>query len=212
MSKKYCCSHNKQKAQCRECGGSALCIHDKQKSKCRECGGSAYCIHDKEKSKCRECGGSGICIHGRLKAQCRECGGSALCIHDKRKTRCIDCLTFQQALDKGLVCVICGDVKAKNVCPECLKICGISEKQRIECVVRAAMKIMVSEYMEKSPYLGAYPPTYLPTYLPIYLPTYLSTYVLTHLPTYLPTYLPRWQIMQYVYQWFMLQKQQGSLP
>jgi hypothetical protein len=155
-----------------------------------------------------------------------------LCIHDKRKTNCIDCLTFQQALDRGLVCVICGDVKAKAVCPECLKICGITEKQRIECVVRAAMKIMVSEYMEKSPYLGAYPPTYLPTYLstylptylsiylltylpthlPTYLPTYLSTYVLTHLPTYLPTYLPRWRFMQYVYQWFMLQKQQGSLP
>jgi hypothetical protein len=52
--KKYC-EHNKRKATCRDCKGSALCIHDKEKRKCRDCKGSAICIHDKQKTKCRDC-------------------------------------------------------------------------------------------------------------------------------------------------------------
>ena len=49
------CTHGKQKARCRECGGSALCMHGKEKARCRECGGSAFCMHGKRKRCCREC-------------------------------------------------------------------------------------------------------------------------------------------------------------
>ena len=85
------CIHNKQKAQCKECGGSAICIHNKQKSTCKECGGSEICIHNKQKAQCKECGGSAICIHNKHKSICKECGGSAICIHNKQKSTCKEC-------------------------------------------------------------------------------------------------------------------------
>ena len=45
------CPHKKMnKAQCRECNGSAYCKHDKIKARCRECNGSAFCKHDKIRS------------------------------------------------------------------------------------------------------------------------------------------------------------------
>ena len=89
--KRRLCLHKKQKAICRDCGGSAFCKHGKQKSQCRECGGSAFCKHGKQKAICRECGGSAFCKHGKWKAICRDCGGSAFCKHGKQKATCREC-------------------------------------------------------------------------------------------------------------------------
>ena len=33
------CEHNRQRSQCRECGGGSICQHNRQRSTCRECGG-----------------------------------------------------------------------------------------------------------------------------------------------------------------------------
>ena len=85
------CDHNRQKSQCKECGGSSFCEHGKQKSICKECEGSSICEHGKRKSQCKECGGSSICEHNRQKSQCKECGGSSICEHGKRKSTCKEC-------------------------------------------------------------------------------------------------------------------------
>jgi len=49
------CEHNKRKARCRICDGSAFCEHNIQKEQCRICGGSSFCEHYKRKSNCRIC-------------------------------------------------------------------------------------------------------------------------------------------------------------
>ena len=67
------CEHNRQKSQCKECGGSQICEHNKRKSQCKECGGVSICEHNRERSKCKECGGVGICEHNRQKSRCKEC-------------------------------------------------------------------------------------------------------------------------------------------
>jgi len=85
------CEHNRERSQCKECGGASICEHDKQKSKCKECGGSDICKHDRRKSRCKECGGSSICEHNRRKSQCKECGGSSICEHKRRKSQCKEC-------------------------------------------------------------------------------------------------------------------------
>jgi ribosomal protein L33 len=47
------CEHEKQKAKCKECGGSryslsqlilSICEHEKQRDSCKDCGGSRYII------------------------------------------------------------------------------------------------------------------------------------------------------------------------
>ena len=103
------CEHDKLKAYCKECGGSAFCEHDKRKSRCKECGGSDFCEHDKRKSRCKECGGSDLCEHGKRKADCKECGGSAICEHDKVKTHCKECGGS----------AFCKHDKRKSRCKEC---------------------------------------------------------------------------------------------
>jgi hypothetical protein len=106
---KYNCHHNRQKAQCKECGGSSICPHDKRKSNCRDCGGSSICEHDKQRQKCRDCGGSQICIHNKQKSHCRDCGGGSICIHNKFKSQCRDC-------GGGSICI---HNKFKSICRDC---------------------------------------------------------------------------------------------
>jgi hypothetical protein len=43
------CIHEKQKSNCKECGGSSICPHGKIKYSCKECGGSRFCTHKKNK-------------------------------------------------------------------------------------------------------------------------------------------------------------------
>ncbi len=71
MTKK--CTHDKQKAVCRECGGSQICEHDKIKASCKKCGGSQICEHQIQKLLCKKCGGSQICEHHKQKSTCKKC-------------------------------------------------------------------------------------------------------------------------------------------
>jgi len=118
------CEHERQKSTCRECGGSQICEHGRQKTTCRECGGSQICEHDKRKSQCRECGGSQICEHERQKSTCRECGGSEICEHDKIRSQCRECGGSE----------ICEHDKRKSRCRECggSQICQ-HDKIRSQC-------------------------------------------------------------------------------
>ena len=113
------CEHGKQKAMCKECGGSGICTHGKIKRQCKECGGSAFCTHGREKARCKECGGSAFCTHGKLKAWCKECGGSAICTHGKLKARCKEC--GGSALCKSPHCETIAAVKRYNgYCLRCV--------------------------------------------------------------------------------------------
>ena len=85
------CEHEKQRSQCKECGGSGICEHGRQRSTCKECGGSQICEHGRRRSQCKECGGSGICEHGKRRSDCKECGGSQICEHGKRRSTCKEC-------------------------------------------------------------------------------------------------------------------------
>ena len=119
------CQHGKQKAQCKECGGSSICKHRKQKSTCKDCGGTSICQHGKHKTICRECGGTSICEHGNRKAQCKECSGSSFCEHKKRKSICKECSGSS----------ICEHGKQKTFCKECggTSICEHG-KQKAICI------------------------------------------------------------------------------
>ena len=121
------CEHNRQKPQCKHCGGSQICEHNKQKSKCKDCRGSSFCKHNKQKSTCKDCGGSSICEHNRIKTQCKHCGGSSICEHNKLKQNCKDCGGSQicehnrirsQCKDCGGGS-ICEHNKIKTVCKDC---------------------------------------------------------------------------------------------
>lgn len=92
-SRKYCtkCPHGRQKAYCKECGGSQFCVHERRKSTCKECKGSQVCQHNKIKYYCIECHGSSICEHSRVKSSCKECGGSTYCAHGITKSYCKEC-------------------------------------------------------------------------------------------------------------------------
>ena len=55
------------------------CAHDRQKPNCKDCGGSSICAHGRQRSGCKDCGGSSICAHGRLRSKCKDCGGASIC-------------------------------------------------------------------------------------------------------------------------------------
>jgi hypothetical protein len=111
------CYHEKQKAQCKECGGSSICQHGRQKAQCKECGGSGICQHNKYKSNCKECGGSSICEHGKYKTVCKECCGSSVCEHGKYKIACKIC--DGSKLCKSSWCETYGNLKYEHYCLSC---------------------------------------------------------------------------------------------
>ena len=98
---KYKCIHGREKAHCRNCGGSSFCIHGRQKSQCRDCGGSAFCVHDIRKETCRDCDGSAFCIHSIRKGNCRDCNGLGFCLHEKKIRSCRICNLPKDILIKG---------------------------------------------------------------------------------------------------------------
>lgn len=86
------CEHKRQRQTCIDCGGSnIICEHKRRKAKCKECKGDQICLHNRERSHCVDCEGSQICQHKRRKARCKECSGSGVCEHNKRRERCVDC-------------------------------------------------------------------------------------------------------------------------
>lgn len=119
------CNHNRQRANCRECGGSSFCEHNHYKPYCRDCKGSGFCKHDRLKANCRDCKGCGICKHDRRKRRCRDCKGSGICKHDRRKTNCREC--------KGSG--VCKHDRQKAVCRECKgsSICT-HNRRKVTCI------------------------------------------------------------------------------
>jgi hypothetical protein len=85
------CEHNRERSQCKECGGGAICEHNRQRSTCIDCSGGSICTHNKRRSRCKDCGGSQICEHNRERSKCKECGGGSICTHNKRRSRCKEC-------------------------------------------------------------------------------------------------------------------------
>ena len=85
------CEHDKIRATCKDCGGSAICEHDKRRATCKDCRGSAICEHDKRRATCKDCGGSAIFEHDKRRATCKDCGGSAICEHGMQRRQCEDC-------------------------------------------------------------------------------------------------------------------------
>ena len=100
------CPHGKQKAFCKECGGSQVCEHKKQKATCKDCGGSEICEHEKNKQSCKEC--ADRCEHGKFKRACKDCDGSSICEHRKIKYACVECGDC-----------LCEHGKFKKACREC---------------------------------------------------------------------------------------------
>jgi len=103
------CEHNKQRSQCKTCGGRQICEHNKQRSACKECGGSQICEHNRQCSLCKECGGSQICKHNRQRSICKECDGSQICTHNKRRSQCKLCKGSQ----------VCEHNKRRSQCKIC---------------------------------------------------------------------------------------------
>ena len=67
------CEHQRQKSQCKDCGGSSICKHQRQRSQYKDCGGSSICEHQRQRSTCKACGGGSICEHQRLRSRCKDC-------------------------------------------------------------------------------------------------------------------------------------------
>jgi len=121
--KKNHCIHNRQKSNCKECGGIGICIHNRRKRYCKECGGSQICEHNRIKSQCKDCGGSQICVHNRKKSDCKDCGGSQICVHNRRKSGCKDCGGSR----------ICEHNRYKSSCRECGDVIKKTITRFIQC-------------------------------------------------------------------------------
>ena len=121
------CVHGRQKAQCKECGGSSFCEHGRRKAVCKKCGGTSICEHGEIIHTCIACSGSSICEHGRIKQMCKECGGKGLCEHERQKSRCKECggtsiCKHGQYKDRCKECggsSLCEHGKYKVQCKEC---------------------------------------------------------------------------------------------
>ncbi len=54
------------------------CPHNRQKNNCKDCGGASICEHNRRRSRCKDCGvgGTSICEHNRVRSFlpfCYEC-------------------------------------------------------------------------------------------------------------------------------------------
>lgn len=78
ISKKRHCMHGKQRAHCRDCGGSIFCAHDKRKNLCALCGGSSMCVHGRRARECKsiECREGSMCKHRMIRRECPQCAAS----------------------------------------------------------------------------------------------------------------------------------------
>ena len=118
------CEHNRQRCECKDCGGGSICEHNRRRSRCTECGGGSICEHNRERSRCKDCGGGSICQHKRRRSQCKECGGGGICEHKRRRSDCKECRGGS----------ICQHKRRRSTCKECAGA-SICEHKRIrgEC-------------------------------------------------------------------------------
>ena len=82
------CEHNRQRCECKDCGGGSICEHNRRRSRCTECGGGSICEHNRERSRCKDCGGGSICQHKRRRSTCKECAGASICEHKRIRGEC----------------------------------------------------------------------------------------------------------------------------
>jgi hypothetical protein len=118
------CLHQRQRSQCKECGGASICEHERQRSQCKECGGASICKHQRPRSMCKECGGASICKHERQRSHCKECGGASICKHQRQRSMCKECGGAS----------ICKHERERSKCKECggTSICDHGN-QRAQC-------------------------------------------------------------------------------
>lgn len=143
-NRKNRCEHNRQKSQCKECGGVSICKHNKMKTTCKVCGGSQICEHGKRKQNCKVCGGSAICVHGKFKQYCNLCGGKQICEHNINKSHCKLCGGSQ----------ICEHNKIRSYCKDCGGggICK-HDKKRSRCKkCNNPVKITIRNWLSDSMY------------------------------------------------------------
>ena len=56
--------------------------------------------------------------------------------HNCAKSRCTDCMTVEQAVSKGLMCIICRVGKTRHyICDNCRGQCKENEVMRIEAII-----------------------------------------------------------------------------
>jgi hypothetical protein len=56
--------------------------------------------------------------------------------HNCAKSRCTDCMTVEQAVSKGLMCIICRVGKTRHyICDNCREQCIGNEVMRIEAII-----------------------------------------------------------------------------
>jgi hypothetical protein len=117
------CPHNRQRSQCKECGGAGICEHNRERSKCKQYGGASICEHNhrrikckqcickhnRQRSVCKQCGGASICEHNRQRSKCKPCGGASICEHNRRRSQCKQCGGSS----------ICEHNCQRSVCNEC---------------------------------------------------------------------------------------------
>jgi len=139
------CEHDRQRSQCKECGGASFCEHNRQRSRCKECGGASICEHDRQRPHCKICGGSSLCEHNRERSICKICGGASICEHGRQRNICKECGGAS----------ICEHDRIRSIC----KICGgasICEHERIRnrCKIcsdplKVTIKNMISNAKQK---------------------------------------------------------------
>ena len=68
------------------------------------------------------------------KARARK---NAYCLlHSCRRSICTDCMSTDKAIQKGLMCIICREIKTKHyICNTCTTECRDNKKLRIEAIV-----------------------------------------------------------------------------
>jgi hypothetical protein len=142
------CEHNRQRSNCKDCGGSQICEHNRQRSNCKDCGGSQICEHKRERSKCKDCGGSSICIHNRQRSHCKDCGGASICEHKRERSKCKDCggasicehnRRRSQCKDCG-GSSICEHNRRRSTCKDCCDELKITIKNMLSCSKRSDKK------------------------------------------------------------------------
>ena len=66
------------------------CPHNRQRSQCKACGGSQICEHGRVRSQCKDCGGSQICEHRRVRSRCHQCRNDAAAESSNRAINAIE--------------------------------------------------------------------------------------------------------------------------
>ena len=130
------CEHQRQRSECKDCGGSDLCEHQRQKSKCTECNPDAPCEHNMVAGECWKCEALRICAHGQPRIKCTDCWNSGLCCHPgsnyiapegivNSSGSCTTCCKAQQTnpyCHRPVDSKVCVGFMHRSGCPLCIHV------------------------------------------------------------------------------------------